>query len=303
MTLTKEWLLRTIAELEEERDSMPGVVNEDAAMALAAMKLALASLEAEAVAWTWEIYGGGNMYAKIKPESLDARPLYTAPPSPVSVPDDEQGKPHPVMAVKGELGFLDHFDRIISERDEDIDIGQLGSSNYEALMLAALDAFRAAMLQGAENAESTTTMQTAPELDYSPKNAESPTGINQGKSEPVTTAYKFPFEQWLSQQTGTIDVECGCVMTEVFFHWLRVAYEAGNSPVVLDGACPCCGRKQLKNRTCSVSGCDGKHVAHGFCKKHYDIERKKDPSRRESIRAADKRYRARKAAAPQQEVK
>ncbi|MEP8671442.1 hypothetical protein ABKV27_04985 [Enterobacter hormaechei] len=49
-------------------------------------------------------------------------------------------------------------------------------------------------------------------------------------AEPVTTAYKLPFEQWLSQQTGTIDVECGCVMTEVFFHWLRVAYEAGNSP-------------------------------------------------------------------------
>lgn len=65
----------------------------------------------------------------------------------------------PVMAVKSELVFLDHFNRIISERDEDIDIGQLGSSNYEALMLAALDAFRDAMLQGAE---------------------------------PVTTAYKLP---------------------------------------------------------------------------------------------------------------
>jgi len=45
--LTKEWLLKTIAELEEERDAVPGVVNEDAAMALAAMKLALASLEAD----------------------------------------------------------------------------------------------------------------------------------------------------------------------------------------------------------------------------------------------------------------
>lgn len=54
-------------------------------------------------------------------------------------------------------------------------------------------------------------------------------------AEPVMTAYKLPFEQWLSQQTGTIDVECGCVMTEVFFHWLRVAYEAGNSPVIPDG--------------------------------------------------------------------
>ncbi|HCT4585717.1 TPA: DUF551 domain-containing protein [Enterobacter hormaechei] len=57
-------------------------------------------------------------------------------------------------------------------------------------------------------------------------------------AEPVMTAYKLPFEQWLSQQTGTIDVECGCVMTEVFFHWLRVAYEAGNSPVIPDGWIP-----------------------------------------------------------------
>ncbi|MFG7442976.1 DUF551 domain-containing protein [Enterobacter hormaechei] len=54
-TITKEWLHQTIAELEEERDAVPGAVNEDAAMALAAMKLALASLEAEAVPeWTNE---------------------------------------------------------------------------------------------------------------------------------------------------------------------------------------------------------------------------------------------------------
>ena len=59
-------------------------------------------------------------------------------------------------------------------------------------------------------------------------------------AEQETTAYKLPFEQWLSQQTGTIDVECGCVMTEVFFHWLRVAYEAGNSPVTPDGWCLAC---------------------------------------------------------------
>lgn len=37
MTLTKEWLQQTIAELEEERDAVPGVVNEDAAKALAVM--------------------------------------------------------------------------------------------------------------------------------------------------------------------------------------------------------------------------------------------------------------------------
>ncbi len=43
-TTLKEWLLKTIAELEEERDAVPGVVNEDAVMALEAMKIALASL-------------------------------------------------------------------------------------------------------------------------------------------------------------------------------------------------------------------------------------------------------------------
>lgn len=53
--LTKEWLQQTIAELEEERDAVPGAVNEDAAMALAAMKIALGALEAEAVPeWTNE---------------------------------------------------------------------------------------------------------------------------------------------------------------------------------------------------------------------------------------------------------
>ncbi|MFB4519964.1 hypothetical protein ACE3IS_05825 [Enterobacter hormaechei subsp. hormaechei] len=166
MTLTKEWLQQTISELEEERDATPGAVNEDAANALAAMKLALASLEAEPVAYIRDGFradgvhfcGGiitAEEHERTKPALSDRytwkhQPLYTAPPASVSVPDEEQCKPHPVMAVKGELGFLDHFDRIISERDEDIDIGQLGSSNYEALMLAALDAFRAAIFQGAE---------------------------------------------------------------------------------------------------------------------------------------------------------
>ncbi|EAA9470671.1 hypothetical protein DP531_09295 [Salmonella enterica] len=81
------------------------------------------------------------------------------------------------------------------EMDDDFD------SAFEHGKAVGWNAYRAAMLQGAE---------------------------------PVTTDYKLPFDQWLSQQTGTIDVECGCVMTEVFFHWLRVAYDAGNSPVIPD---------------------------------------------------------------------
>lgn len=38
------------------------------------------------------------------------------------------------------------------------------------------------------------------------------------------------FEEWLSQQDGVIEVDCGCVTAEAFYHWMRVAYEAGNSP-------------------------------------------------------------------------
>lgn len=96
MTLTKEWLLKTIAELEEERDATPGAVNEDAARAMEAMKLALASLEAEPVAYV--------MADDLKDSSIISTPayrdlgeamertvgdvvaLFTAPPAPVSVP-------------------------------------------------------------------------------------------------------------------------------------------------------------------------------------------------------------------------
>lgn len=55
---------------------------------------------------------------------------------------------------------------------------------------------------------------------------------------PVSEAQKLPFDEWLSQQDGEIEVDCGCVMTEVLFHWMRVAYEAGNYPATPDGWIP-----------------------------------------------------------------
>ena len=93
--LTKEWLLRTIAELEEERDSMLGVVNEDAAMALAAMKLALASLEAEAVCVIDQsnldyLKSGADadVWPASRAEMGDVLLYRSATPAPVSVPDE-----------------------------------------------------------------------------------------------------------------------------------------------------------------------------------------------------------------------
>ncbi|MBN4761919.1 DUF551 domain-containing protein [Enterobacter hormaechei] len=91
ITLTKEWLLKTIAELEEERDATPGAVNEDAAMTLAAMKLALASLEAEAVALRDERSGSGGISKKPGFNDLQhGTPLYTVPPAPVFPRDLEE---------------------------------------------------------------------------------------------------------------------------------------------------------------------------------------------------------------------
>lgn len=83
MTLTKEWLLKTIAELEEERDAIPGAVNEDAAMALAAMKLALASLTAEP-ALTVGDGGDALAYRRMIQSFAPGTKLYTAPPEPVA---------------------------------------------------------------------------------------------------------------------------------------------------------------------------------------------------------------------------
>ena len=126
-TLTKEWLLKTISELEEERDATPGAVNEDAALALAAMKIALASLEAEAVAWLLSgggaknnvSFDSGNAYAD---PLREVTPLYTAPPAPVSVP-------------------------AAMEMDDDFD------SAFEHGKAVGWNAYRAAMLQSFGNSE------------------------------------------------------------------------------------------------------------------------------------------------------
>ncbi|EHF4933393.1 DUF551 domain-containing protein [Enterobacter hormaechei] len=197
-TLTKEWLQQTIAELEEERDATPGAVNEDATNALAAMKLALASLEAKSklsnfIATQESL---GVAFERVLAENIEELyvPSKSTPPAPVS------------DSLLSEL--LGIAKRAADEADECAHAEFSDDSMKHSAAIVDWER-RAAMLQGVE---------------------------------PVTTANKLPFEQWLSQQTGTIDVECGCVMTEVFFHWLRVAYEAGNSPVIQDGWVACVER-------------------------------------------------------------
>lgn len=93
---------------------------------------------------------------------------------------------------------------------------------YEQGKIEGWNACRASMLQAGNHSEQHLDM-----VDHS-VDTNKKVGL-------VSEVYKLSFDEWLSQQDGEIEVDCGCVMTEVLFHWMRVAYEAGNSPVTPDG--------------------------------------------------------------------
>lgn len=73
------------------------------------------------------------------------------------------------------------------------------------------------------------------------------------EAKPVSQTYKLTFEQWLEQQHDKIDVDCGCVSTEMFMHWIRVAYEVGNYPVTPDGWISCSERMPEKGENVLIS--------------------------------------------------
>lgn len=251
-TLTKEWLQQTIAELEEERDAVPGVVNVDAAMALAAMKLALASLEVEPVI---SHLGSKNaldaIVAFIKSNRNPTLKDYNEV-SERLFQDNCHGLSNHVIEYIKQIG--EELEELRSTQDTAPpapEFYKIGDATMRHIftptgitdvsdMQAVFDQIEtvlAGMWQPAPVSvpdEYVAAVPTPTNLGYEAGWNACRAAMLQG-AEPVTTAYKLPFDQWLSQQTGTIDVECGCVMTEVFFHWLRVAYEAGNSPVIPDG--------------------------------------------------------------------
>ncbi|MGU3534715.1 hypothetical protein [Citrobacter freundii] len=106
-------------------------------------------------------------------------------------------------------------------------VPELKSDWQESEFSAGWNACRASMLQAGNHSEQHLDM-----VDHS--------GDTNKNVDPVSKPYKLSFDEWLSQQDGEIDVDCGCVMTEVLFHWMRVAYEAGNSPVTPDCWCRTC---------------------------------------------------------------
>ena len=119
-----QWLQQKISDMEAARDEIPFGLDEDSRKTLAALRIALASLEAEPVAWLLSgggaknnvSFDSGNAYAD---PLREVTPLYTAPPAPVSVP-------------------------AAMEMDDDFD------SAFEHGKAVGWNAYRAAMLQGAD---------------------------------------------------------------------------------------------------------------------------------------------------------
>lgn len=144
-TITREWLQQKIADMEATRDEIPFGLDEDDSNTLAALRIALASLEAEAVGYVDAEYAGLLKSGHIESCSVYAEQgegcitVFTAPPASVAVTDrsmfekwweSEHGSP------------LDSWDSLRTPDgycDDGID-GQF----------EAWSACRAAMLQGAE---------------------------------------------------------------------------------------------------------------------------------------------------------
>ncbi len=151
-TITKQWLQQKISDMEAARDEIPFGLDEDDSNTLAALRIALASLEAEPVCVIDQsnldyLKSGSDadVWPASRAEMGDVLLYRAAPPAPVSVP-------------------------AAMEMDDDFD------SAFEHGKAVGWNACRADMLQGAENAESPTTMQIAPSLDSSQIIAESPSG-------------------------------------------------------------------------------------------------------------------------------
>ncbi len=69
--------------------------------------------------------------------------------------------------------------------------------------------------------------------------------IAEPEAEPVSQA----FLKWLSEQKEKIDVDCGCVSIETLMHWMRLAYEADNSPGTPDSWISCSERMPEKGQS------------------------------------------------------
>ncbi|HCM9475817.1 TPA: DUF551 domain-containing protein [Enterobacter roggenkampii] len=215
-TITKEWLQQKIADMEAARDEIPFGLDEDDSNTLAALRIALASLEAEPVAWLLSgggaknnvSFDSGNAYAD---PLREVTPLYAAHPAPISVP-------------------------AAMEMDDDFD------SAFEHGKAVGWNAYRAAMLQGSDgtltNEGTITATKFKPVADL--YGLTSPTGGETSFTFDAVEARDFIDGGWSCQEYVELERFQEAV--------------SGNSPVIPDGwvACvermPSAGEKVLAYR-------------------------------------------------------
>ncbi|MEG9728959.1 hypothetical protein [Enterobacter asburiae] len=209
-TITKEWLQQKIADMEAIRDDIPFGLGEDGTNTLAALRIALASLEAEAsgrnpvLAYADSYRDMANqgvesipVWSVITDLERNIAPLFTAPPAPISVP-------------------------AAMEMDDDFD------SSFEHGKAVGWNACRAAMLQGANgtltNEGTITATQFKPVADL--YGLTSPTGGETSFTFDAVEARDFIDGGWSCQEY----VELGRFQEAV----------SGNSPVIPGCSCLTC---------------------------------------------------------------
>ncbi|MDH1748433.1 hypothetical protein [Enterobacter hormaechei] len=204
-TITKEFTKEQLQQIIETDHVQCGE-----ASALA--RIALASLEAEPVAWLLSgggaknhvSFDSGNAYAD---PLREVTPLYTAPPAPVSVPD--------AIHSQGEKSASDDYYALgwnacraaMLKHSESFIV----TSDHRMMEMPQVEAINAvtAMIQGFVYAETPTTMQTAPALDSSPKIAELPSGNSPVIPDGWVMVPEEPTHEMLEagdEQFGTYDV-------------------------------------------------------------------------------------------------
>ncbi|EOF2688770.1 hypothetical protein M8T34_05400 [Enterobacter hormaechei] len=219
-TTLKEWLVKTITELEEERDAVPGAVNEDAANALAAMKLALASLEAKSklsnfIATQESL---GVAFERVLAENIEELyvPSKSTPPAPVS------------DSLLSEL--LGIAKRAADEADE---CAHAEFSDDSMKHLAAIGDWerRAAMLQGADRPQN--EPQNIPE--NIPATQFKPVADLYGLTSPTGGETSFTFDA--VEARDFIDGGWSCQEYVELGRFQEAMLQNGNSPAQSD-CCP-----------------------------------------------------------------
>ena len=156
--------------------------------ASALARIALASLEAEPVCFIDQsnldyLKSGSDadVWPASRTEMGDVLLYRSAPPAPVSVPDEVCWEDVPEEITEDDMALASAWAHGFNQcRAAMLKHSEpfIVTSDHRMMEMPQVEAINAvtAMLQGVENAETPTTMQTAPALDYSPKIAESPSG-------------------------------------------------------------------------------------------------------------------------------